>query len=47
MTATPTVLVTGATGFTGSHVLDALSDAPVQLIAACRPSEKFPTYVVS
>jgi len=36
-----TVLVTGATGFLGSHVLEALmSDNNIRLIAACRDSAK-------
>ena len=39
----PTVLVTGATGFVGSHIIEALSQqAAVRLIAACRDSAKLP-----
>lgn len=38
------VLVTGATGFLGSHVLKALTaDARVEPIAACRHPQKLPT----
>lgn len=37
MSKTMTVLVTGATGFVGSHVLEALAQRPnVKVIAACR-----------
>lgn len=38
------VLVTGATGFVGSHCLDALRDAPVEMIAACRTPERLPDW---
>lgn len=37
------ILVTGATGFTGSHVLEALSQRKdVEIIAACRDSKRLP-----
>lgn len=39
-----TVLITGATGFVGSHVLKAMRDSPVDLIAACRSLEKLPDW---
>jgi len=39
-----TVLVTGATGFVGSHILSALRDAPLTVIAACRAPDKLPTW---
>lgn len=40
----PTVLVTGATGFVGSHIIEALSSrTSIRLIAACRDSAKLPT----
>jgi len=43
---TPTVLVTGATGFSGSHILEAFSQAAneglVKVIAACRDEKKLP-----
>jgi len=40
---TPTILVAGATGFVGSHIIEALSQQPaVRLIAACRDSAKLP-----
>jgi nucleoside-diphosphate-sugar epimerase len=39
-----TVLVTGATGFVGSHILDALSaNADVNIVAACRDPARLPT----
>lgn len=39
-----TVLVTGANGFVGSHVLEALQRcADVQVVAACRDRKKLPT----
>lgn len=34
-----TVLVTGATGFVGSHIVQALANTPVTIIAACRKPE--------
>ncbi|MBZ0092538.1 MAG: NAD-dependent epimerase/dehydratase family protein, partial [Sulfuricellaceae bacterium] len=38
-----TVLVTGANGFAGSHILAALAQrADVRVIAACRDKEKLP-----
>jgi nucleoside-diphosphate-sugar epimerase len=40
----PVVLITGATGFVGSHVLKAMKEAPVELIAACRKPEKLPEW---
>lgn len=43
LTTQVTVLVTGATGFVGSHVLEALSQqAAVRLIAACRDTVRLP-----
>jgi nucleoside-diphosphate-sugar epimerase len=39
-----TVLVTGATGFAGSHILSALRDAPVALVAACRDPGRLPAW---
>lgn len=39
-----TVLVTGATGFVGSHILAALKGAPVTIVAACRDSSRLPTW---
>ncbi len=36
------VLVTGATGFVGSHVLAALAAAPVEVVAACRDAARLP-----
>lgn len=38
------ILVTGATGFVGSHIMKALRDAPVTVIAACRDPEKLPSW---
>lgn len=38
------ILVTGATGFVGSHALNALRDAPVEVIAACRSAERLPAW---
>jgi nucleoside-diphosphate-sugar epimerase len=41
---TTTVLVSGATGFVGSHILEALSQQPaLRLIAACRNPAKLPS----
>lgn len=40
----PTVLITGATGFVGCHVLRAFRDSPVRLIAACRDPAKLPDW---
>lgn len=37
-----TVLVTGATGFVGSHVVEALARRNVQVIAACRDPGRLP-----
>lgn len=37
-----TVLVTGATGFVGSHILEALRHAPVTSVAACRDPSRLP-----
>ncbi len=37
-----TILITGATGFCGSHALDHLSGGNAQLIAACRDARKLP-----
>ena len=37
-----TVLVTGATGFVGHHILTALAEAPVRRIAACRDPGRLP-----
>ncbi|MES9851037.1 MAG: NAD(P)-dependent oxidoreductase [Candidatus Thiodiazotropha sp. L084R] len=38
------VLVTGATGFIGSHCIEALSDIPeIEIIAACRDISKLPS----
>lgn len=36
------VLVTGATGFVGRHVLDALRGTEVELVAACRSPDRLP-----
>lgn len=36
------ILVTGATGFVGSHILAALREAPATVIAACRDPAKLP-----
>ena len=39
----PTVLVTGASGFVGSHIIEALAQQPaLHLIAACRNRTKLP-----
>lgn len=39
-----TILVTGATGFVGSHVLEAVSTlSGVEVIAACRDTDRLPT----
>lgn len=38
------ILVTGAAGFVGSHSLDALREAPVEVIAACRRPERLPDW---
>ena len=38
------VLVTGATGFVGSHILEALRHAPVATIAACRDPSRLPAW---
>lgn len=37
-----TILVTGAAGFAGSHLLDLLDQGPVPLVAWRRPGEPFP-----
>lgn len=37
-----TILVTGANGFVGSHILQALEQKPIRLIAACRDKRKLP-----
>lgn len=39
-----TVLVTGANGFVGSHILEALQGQNVRLIAACRNKQKLPAW---
>ncbi len=39
-----TVLVTGATGFVGSHILEALNQQNVKVIAACRDKSKLPKW---
>jgi len=44
MTEINTVLVTGATGFLGAHILTALRDRGVTTIAACRSPEKLPNW---
>jgi len=42
---TRTILVTGATGFLGSHTLQALARLPdVRVVAACRSPEKLPVW---
>lgn len=38
------ILVTGANGFAGSHILQALQQQPVRLIAACRDKHKLPAW---
>jgi nucleoside-diphosphate-sugar epimerase len=39
----PTILITGATGFVGSHTLEALAHQPdVHLVAACRDPARLP-----
>lgn len=44
MTEINTVLVTGATGFLGAHILAALRDRGITTIAACRSPEKLPDW---
>jgi len=39
-----TVLITGANGFVGSHILEALKDLPVKTIASCRERNKLPQW---
>jgi nucleoside-diphosphate-sugar epimerase len=39
-----TILITGANGFVGSHILQALQQQPVRLIAACRDKRKLPAW---
>lgn len=39
-----TILVTGANGFVGSHILEALQNQPVKIIAACRDKSKLPAW---
>jgi nucleoside-diphosphate-sugar epimerase len=39
-----TILVTGATGFVGSHILAALRESPATVIAACRDASKLPAW---
>lgn len=39
-----TILVTGATGFVGSHILSALRDAPATVVAACRDRSRLPPW---
>ena len=40
----PSIIVTGANGFVGSHILEALASQPVQIIAACRDPSKLPPW---
>ena len=44
MTENKTVLVTGATGFLGAHILAALRERGVTTIAACRSPDKLPAW---
>lgn len=39
-----TILVTGANGFVGSHILEALRGRDVRLVAACRDEKKLPDW---
>ena len=39
-----TILITGATGFVGSHILQAMQKHPVKTIAACRDKTKLPSW---
>jgi nucleoside-diphosphate-sugar epimerase len=38
------VLITGAAGFVGSHILDAMRDTPAEIIAACRAPNRLPEW---
>ena len=40
----PSIIVTGANGFVGSHILEAFASQPVQVIAACRDPSKLPPW---
>lgn len=42
--ATPRIVVTGATGFLGGHILSALHAQPVTLIAAARDASRLPAW---
>lgn len=42
--STPTIVVTGATGFLGGHILGALRTQPAHLVAAVRATSRLPSW---